>query len=406
MTRPERTTSRRTMSPLAGFWVIAAVFTSVTAYATIPTPLYPIYQQRDGFPVPVITLIFAAFAVGVVFSLFFVGHVSDWAGRRRMAIIAVAISALAAVVFVVWKDVPGLVIARFIDGVSVGTLTAAATAHLAELRKVARPAETAVIAASVAGAANLGGLALGPLIGGLFAEFLPDPLDLAHLVFLVLFVAWLPVLLAVPETVDATGGRPTYRPQRLSFPPAGRSAFAAAGIGAASSFALFALFTSLAPTFLHETFGITDHLVDGAAVFAVFGAAALAQLVLARLPQRVQLTIAIACFAVGLTAIAVGALIPALWLFIVGGIIGGAAAGIMFRSGLATAASLAEAKTRGETLALLFLIAYTGLVVPVLLVGGSLVFFDEVTVLLVFTAIVFVATIGAGIVMRRNADRP
>ena len=61
----------------AGFWVVASAFLLVMAYATVPTPLYPLYQEADGFPVSVITLIFAAFAVGVVLSLFLLGHVSD-----------------------------------------------------------------------------------------------------------------------------------------------------------------------------------------------------------------------------------------------------------------------------------------------------------------------------------------
>ena len=76
------------MSDRSGFWVVAIAFATVTAYATVPTPLYPLYQEADRFPVPVVTLIFAAFAVGVVFSLFLIGHISDWAGRRRMTIIA------------------------------------------------------------------------------------------------------------------------------------------------------------------------------------------------------------------------------------------------------------------------------------------------------------------------------
>ncbi|MFH8249213.1 MFS transporter [Microbacterium sp. B2969] len=395
--------TRRTMPYAAGFWVVAAGFTTVTAYATVPTPLYPLYQAQDGFPVPVITLIFAAFAVGVVVSLFLVGHISDWAGRRRMVLIAVSISALAAVVFLLWNSVPGLIVARFVDGVSVGTLTAAATAHLAELRAHARPAEAPTFAASVAGAANLGGLALGPLIGGLFAEFLPDPLELPHAMFLVLFVVAFVALRGVPETVTPPDARPAYRPQRIALPPASRSAFAAAGVGAAASFALFALFTSLAPTFLHQTFAITDHLVDGAAVFAIFGAATVAQLVLARVAQRRQLSIAIGCFALGLACIAVGAVAPSLALFLVGGIVSGAGAGIMFRSAIATAGSVAEPGRRGETLALLFLIAYTGLVVPVLLVGVSLAFAPQTTVLLAFSALVFIATVGAGFVMRRQA---
>ena len=399
--------ARTTMSDRSAFCVVAVAFALVTAYATVPTPLYPLYQEADDFPVPVVTLIFAAFAVGVVFSLFLIGHISDWAGRRRMTIIALLTSAAASVVFLLWSAVPELIVARLIDGVSVGTLPAAATAHLAELRARARPQEQPAVAATVAGAANIGGLALGPLIGGLFAEFLPDPLELPHLVFLVLFLAAAGVMRAVPETVDVSASHPAYRPQRLAFPPASRAAFAAAGVGAAASFALFALFTSLAPTFLHETFRVTDHLVDGATVFAVFGAAAIAQVVLVGVAQRTQLLIAMGCFAIGLALVTAGALIPALALFIGGGVVAGAGAGIMFRSAIASAGALAAPGRRGETLALLFLIAYSGLVAPVLLVGWSLTFAPETTVLVVFAVLVLVATLGAGAAMRRRApDAP
>ncbi len=391
------------MSDHAGFWVVAAAFTTVTAYATVPTPLYPLYQAADDFPVTVVTFIFTAFAVGVVFSLFLIGHISDWAGRRRMSVIALLVSALAAIVFIAWNSVPGLIVARLVDGVSVGIISAAATAHLAELRARARPAEQPVVAASVAGAANLGGLALGPLIGGVFAEYAPDPLELPHVVFLVLFIAAALLLRQVPETVDTSASHPAYRPQRLAFPPTSRAAFAAASTGAAASFALFALFTSLAPTFLHDTFHVSDHLVEGATVFAVFGAAAVAQVLLVRVAQRTQLPIAIVCFAVGLASIAAGALIPTLALFIAGGVVAGAAAGIMFRSAIAVAGSLAAPDRRGETLALLFLIAYGGLVAPVLLVGLSLSFWSEATVLLVFSAVVLVVTLGAGVAMRRSS---
>jgi MFS family permease len=41
-----------------------------------------------------ITVIFAAYAVGVVASLFLAGHLSDWAGRRRMVLLAVLVNML------------------------------------------------------------------------------------------------------------------------------------------------------------------------------------------------------------------------------------------------------------------------------------------------------------------------
>ena len=132
---------RTLVSHRTGFWIVAVAFLLVMAYSTVPTPLYPLYQARDGFPVAIVTVIFAAYAVGVVVSLFLAGHISDWLGRRRILLVAVGVSALSAVLFLVWNDVAGLIVARLVNGASVGMLTATATAHLGELRARARPDE-------------------------------------------------------------------------------------------------------------------------------------------------------------------------------------------------------------------------------------------------------------------------
>ncbi|MDQ0727868.1 MFS transporter [Microbacterium sp. W4I20] len=397
------TTPRARASHGGGFWIVATTFLLVMAYSTVPTPLYPLYQERDGFPVWMITVIFAAYAVGVVFSLFFVGHISDWAGRRRMLLIAVLVSALSAVLFLLWRTPEGLIVARLINGVSVGILTATATAHLGELRATARPDENAVVAASVAGAANLGGLALGPLIGGLFAEFLPAPLFTPHVVFLVILILAGIVVTGVPETVDPPTDRVHYRPQRLALPAGSRGAFIAAGFGAFAAFALLGLFTSLAPSILAGTFQEGDHLVAGATTFAVFGAAAVGQLALAKLPLGRQLMIATVSCGIGLAAVAAGALVPQLAVFLLGGIVAGLGVGVLFKSSIATASGLAEPTRHGETLALIFLIAYCGLALPVLAVGVALVFLPENLVLVVFVALVLLSTVAAGIAMTRRA---
>ncbi|KAA9108081.1 MFS transporter [Microbacterium rhizomatis] len=386
----------------AGFWIVTAVFLTVMAYSTVPTPLYPLYEERDGFPVSTITVIFAAYAVGVVISLYFLGHVSDWLGRRRMLVVAVLVSALSAVLFLLWPEVPGLIVARLVNGASIGILTATATAHLGELRSVAKPDENRIIAASVAGAANLGGLALGPLIGGLFAEFLPAPLVLPNVVFLVLLLAAAIILMCVPETVDAPTAPVTYRPQRLSAPRGSRSAFVAAGFAAFAGFAVFGLFTSLAPTFLSLSFHENDHLLAGATAFVVFAAAAVGQVVFGPLRVRTQLAIAAAACAVGLAAVAAGAVAAELVIFIAGGAIAGLGVGVLFKGAIATAARVAEPERKGETLALIFLIAYAGLAIPVLVVGVSLLFAPPIAVLLPFIALAVIATVSAAIVMRRQ----
>ncbi|MEO5744756.1 MAG: MFS transporter, partial [Terracoccus sp.] len=120
-----------------GFWIVVAVFAVLMAFTTLPTPLYPLYQQRDGFPTFVITLIFAAYGFGVMAGLYLAGHVSDYLGRRRVIIAAAAIELASAVMFVLLADTTSLLIARFLCGIGIGALTATATAHLSELRGLA-----------------------------------------------------------------------------------------------------------------------------------------------------------------------------------------------------------------------------------------------------------------------------
>ncbi|MEV8368700.1 MFS transporter [Microbacterium sp. NPDC064584] len=390
-------------SARAGFWIVAAVFAATMAYSTVPTPLYPLYEQSDGFPVSLVTVIYSAYAVGVIVSLYLFGHISDWFGRRPMILIAVAISLVSGVMFLAWPETAGLVAARLVNGVSIGIMSATATAYLGEVRAVAAPTEKPAFATSVAGAANLGGLALGSLIGGAMAEVLPDPLVLPHVLFLVLLTVALVAVAAVPETVARPAKAPRYRPQKLSVPRANRSIFLVAAFGAFAGFAVFGLFSSLIPTFLGGEFEDRDHLLAGISVFAIFGASAAGQLALAGARLRTQLTVAVLACTVGLMGVATGAILVQIALFLGGGVIAGLGVGLLFRGAIGTSLAIAEPGHSAETVALLFLIAYLGPVIPVLAVGAGLSFAPPLAVLLVFVVLVLAATVSAGLIMRRRA---
>lgn len=379
-----------------GFWIIAAAFFTVMAFSTLPTPLYALYQQRDGFATFLITVIFAAYGIGVMASLYFAGHVSDWLGRRRIILIAIIVEIVAAVIFLLWPEVPGLIVARFVNGVGVGMLTATATAHLSELRAVARPQEGPATSGTVASFVNIGGLAAGALISGVLAQFVVAPLVVPYLVFLVLLIAGAIAVAFVPETVERQEERHAYRPQRVSLPAASRSTFFAAGAGAFSAFAIFGLFTSLAPSFLAGTLHEPSRFVAGAVTFAVFGAAAVSQVLTARLAPVRQLQLAVTLMSLGLVLMATGVLVVSLPVFVVAGVLAGAGVGILFRSSIGVAASLGSGPSRGEILAALFLIAYAGMSVPVLLIGLALAFLPSTAVLVGFAAIVLVLVLVAG----------
>ena len=383
-------TSRVRFAHGPGFWVIAAAFLITMAFSTVPTPLYAIYQQRDGFPTYMITVIFASYAVGVMAALYLAGHVSDWLGRRRVALVAVLAEALAAAVFLLWQDVPGLLLARFICGVGVGVLTATATAHLSELRQIARPEEDPSRSALISSTVNLGGLAFGPLVGGLLAQYVASPLERPYEIFLVLLLLSAVGIALVPETVERLEERPAYRPQRVALPSSAKPLFFASAIGAFAAFAIFGLFTSLAPTFLAGTLHHTSRVLAGVVTFAVFIAGAASQVVFVRLTRRHQLRLGLVAMSVGLVGVAVGGLLPSLWTFILGGVIAGAGVGLVFRGAVATAASLADPSSRGEVLAALFLIAYAGLAIPVLAIGLGIALLPAEVALLLFTALILI----------------
>lgn len=348
----------------AGFWVIAAAFLVVISYAAVPTPLYAIYQARNGFSTFTITIIFAAYAAGVMLSLYLAGHVSDWLGRRRVILAAITIELLSAVLFLVWTDLAGLLVARFVTGIGVGILTATATAHLSELRLAANPGSDPRRASTVSTLVNIGGIGVGPLVGGILAQWVTMPLVTPFVVFLVLLALVAVAVAFVPETVERSEERRAYRPQRLGLPRTSRGTFFSAAALAFSAFALFGIFTSLAPSFIVGTLHETSRFVAGGVVFAVFGAAAVAQVLTNRLNSRSQLRLAAALMTVGQIGLAASVLVVSLPTFLVAGIIAGAGGGIAFRSAVGVAASLAAPSSRGEVLAVVFLIGYAGMAVP------------------------------------------
>ncbi|MBM7803718.1 MFS family permease [Curtobacterium luteum] len=393
--RGRRSHSRRRHG--AGFWAVAFAFLSVMAFATVPAPLYVIYQARDGFPTITTTVVFAAYGVGVVGSLWLAGHLSDVHGRKPLILVSVALEIVAAVLFLVWNDVPGLIVARLVTGLGVGTLTATVTAHLGELRVRATGSEASAKGASVAaGAVNLGGLSLGALVGGALAEFVGQPLMVPYVVFVIALAIAFVVVLAAPETVDRPESPVPYRPQRIQAPAGKGAAFWAAGTGAFAALAVQGLFTSVAPTFLGTTFHVTDRLAAGATTFGVFAASAVSQLVFARLSQRAQIRLGVVLLVGGLAVLAVAAVLLQVAGFIGGGVVAGAGVGLLFRASIASAGALVGPERRGGVLAATFLIAYAGLTVPVVAVGAALLVLPTLSVLVGYVVLVAVLAVVAG----------
>jgi MFS family permease len=202
---------------------------------------------------------------------------------------------------------------------------------------------------------------------------------------------------AAPETRRPSSPRPPYRPQRVSVPPESRPLFFAAAIGAGITFALFGLITSLAPSFLAGTLHQPSHALAGAVSFAMFAAAAVAQMLTGARPPRQLLGAAIPALltGIGLLTLAVWVPSPSFGLFLAGDLIGGAGAGLMFKGAIGTVAEISVPERRAEALAGLYLAAYVGLAGPVIGLGALTQIASTQVGLLVFSGLLSLAILAA-----------
>jgi predicted MFS family arabinose efflux permease len=351
-------------SPAMGFWFVAAAFTTLMAFVTVPTPLWPLYQARDHFGPTTVTIAFAVMVVGAAASFLTVGHLSDRAGRRRIMVPALLVAIAAAVVLAASPALPSLIAGRLLTGAAVGMMAATATAYLADLYHGARPGPAgSPIPALVAAAANLGGLALGPLIAGALAQWGPAPLETPYVLFAAVMTIFLGLVLLTPETVD-TQLKAEDRPIRFALRPGHRAAFAAAAAVGFFAFAVMGLFSSLGAIIVRGQLGITSYFIAGLAPFAAFAASAAAQLALAKLAPIRLLTVGTLLFPAGLALTALSLYRPALWLALVAAALAGAGAGLLFKAAVSQSAAVADPASRAGVLAIFFVIAYLGMGVP------------------------------------------
>ncbi|MCB5911825.1 MFS transporter [Streptomyces pinistramenti] len=349
-----------------GYPAAAAVFAIGMAGTTLPTPLYGLYRQELGFSELMVTVVFAAYALGVIAVLLLAGNVSDEVGRRPVLLCALGLSAASALCFVGEGGLPFLLLGRVLSGFAAGLFSGAATATVLEL---AGPGQKAR-AGFAATAANMGGLGCGPLLSGLLAQYAPWPLTLPFLVHLVLLAVAAVLTWRLAETVEAPRRPRRLRPEGLRLPPEVRGVFTPSAFAAFAGFALLGLFTAVAPSFVGETLDVHNLAAAGAVVFTVFLGSTAGQALTGRLGVRRALPGGCLVLVVGLVLVATSLAVQSLPVLVAGAVCGGIGQGLAFRAGLTAVSDAAPPEHRGGTISAFFLAAYLGISLPVVGVGA------------------------------------
>jgi MFS family permease len=380
------------------FPVVALAFAVTMMGTTLPTPLYGLYREEFGFSAFLVTVIFAAYAVGVIAALLLFGALSDQIGRKPVLLGGLAFSASSALVFLLADGTAPLFVGRVLSGLSAGIFTGAATATLLEIAGPRHHARATLVSTLV----NMGGLGAGPLLAGLLSEELGAPLRTVFVVDLVAIVLLGALLLAIAEP-GRRAEHPRFAPQRPDVPAEVRGAFVPAALGAFAGFAVLGLFTAVAPSVMTQLLGVHHRAVVGLVVFAVFLSSAAGQLAMDRVAVHLAQRVGVVTLAVGVVLIGLAVTTTTLALLVVGGMIAGVGQGLSFRAGLASVTSAAPTERRSETASAFFVVAYVAISLPVVGVGLLAALTDLKTAGEVFSAVVALLALTTFALLHRGA---
>lgn len=350
------------------FWVVGVAFVVLMASSAAPSPLYPVYQQSWGFSAITLTVIFAVYALALLFTLLTVGSLSDHIGRKPILVASLLLLVVSLVLFIVADSVPLLIAARVVQGIAAGAATGAMSAAIIDLQPTV---STGPLLNSVAPSF---GLAAGALGAGLLVQLAPAPEILVFALLIGAASVLAVALLFVPETSALRGFdsrrhlASTLLP-RASIPKSVRAPFLLIAPALFATWSLGGFHLSLGPSIIGTVFGIDNHIVGGLEIFALFGSGSIAAAVVRNGFPRSVMMIGASVLAAGVALTLVSVQIGSIVLYFVGAVIAGSGWGATFLGAMRTLGAMVPAAERGGVFATTFVISYLAFSVPAVVAG-------------------------------------
>jgi predicted MFS family arabinose efflux permease len=366
--RPRAERSSQSPQPSARAVIaVASIIAVAFMGSVIVTPLYSLYQRKFGFSEMTLTLIYAVYVVGNVVALLLFGQISDQLGRKRVGLPALALAGMSALLFLFAHSTLWLFLGRLSIGLAVGILSGTGTAWLAEQYGQSRRSRATLTAAT----ANLSGIAIGPLVGGLLAQYAPAPLKLPFLAYILALTI---VAIAIAGTAETRQhrihkmGDLRVHP-RLGIPRDRIGSFTAPAVTGFVTFAVGGLYFALIPSILIQDLHERNVAVGGLVVFEL-GLFAASFIVLGRgLRPVTAMTGGLICLLPAVALVVSAQALRSMPLLLIATAFAGTTMALGYRGSLEVVNEIAPDDRRAEVVSSYYIACFVGNSVPVIGVG-------------------------------------
>jgi hypothetical protein len=367
------TPAAMTVFSFAGAMLIAASSSAVT-------PLYHLYQASMHLTPFWITIVFSSYVASLLAALLTVGGLSDYVGRRPVILVALLLNAAAMVLFSEAQGVGQLILARMVQGLSVGVGTTALGAAILDTNRARGPLLNSVTAFLGMTAGSLGAAAL--------ITFASDPLHRVYEVLLGLTALLIALLYVMPESsTRKDGALASLRPQ-VRVPPQTRAVLARLTPANIAAWSLGGLYLSLLPTLVATAMGIASPWVGGVVVAALMLTAAIAVATFRDWPVRRLIVTSTGTLGLGVAVTMIGIQQQQVIALFAGTMIAGAGFGSTFSATLRALLPTAELHQRAGLLSAFYLQSYLAFAVPAVVAGLSVPLIGLATTAYIYGAVI------------------
>jgi hypothetical protein len=377
-----------TLFSFAGAMLIAASSSAVT-------PLYRLYQASMHLTPFWITVVFATYVASLLVALLTVGGLSDYVGRKPVILAALLLNAAAMVLFAEAHDVGQLILARAVQGLSVGVGTTALGAAILDTNRARGPLLNSVTAFL--------GLTSGTLGAAALITFAPDPLHRVYDVLLGLTVLMIALLWVMPESSTRKAGALASLRPHVAVPPQSRPILIRLTPANIAAWALGGLYLSLMPTVVATAMGVASPWVGGVVVSALMLTGAIAVAAFRNWPARRLILFGTSTLSLGVAVSMLGIQQQQVAALLAGTVIAGAGFGSTFSGMLRALLPTAGPHQRAGLLAAFYLQSYLAFALPAVAAGLSVPLIGLSTAAYLYGATIIVLTVTSLIASLRNA---
>lgn len=365
MTPPASGRDRRRPGRPAGFTVLAVATVVMMAAASAPSPIYPLYRERWGLSVTMVTVVFAVYVAGLLGALLTLGPLGDRLGRRPVLLTALLLAAVSMAVFWTAGNVLSLVVARVVQGVATGTATSGLAAGLVEFSPGRRPHA----GTTVTSVGTNAGLAAGAAVAGLLVQYVPHPDTYVFSTLTFVFLVLAGLVLLIPETVAPRGAAPASPRPGAGVPREARPRFLAAVPALVAGWAVTGLFLALTPSLVTGVLHVTWGAAGGLDIAALFLAGAVGGLWSLRHTARSATLLGAVFLVLGSAGLAGAVAVSSPASFACGSVLAGLGSGLTFNGNLRAIGAVTTADSRSRVFSAVYAVSYAALSLPSLAAG-------------------------------------